>query len=94
MRKRTSLRSSFHAGAVLAVGGLIGLYHLMAHIRQRPIIGTSNALNWVGKRLFRMFLKRADVDSFDIDNEVEFVGGRARRKTGAPEPSEDDFGLH
>jgi hypothetical protein len=41
-----------------------------------------------------MFLKRADVDSFDIDNEVEFVGGRARRKTGAPEPSEDDFGLH
>jgi hypothetical protein len=55
------------------------------------ILGTTNLLNWLGRRLLTMFLRRADVEGFDIDKEMEFTGGRARRKTGTT--SSEDFSL-
>jgi hypothetical protein len=75
------------AGAAAA----LGLYHLIAHTRGMHILGTTNLLNWLGRRLLTMFLRRADVEGFVIDKEMEFTGGRARRKTGTT--SSEDFSL-
>jgi hypothetical protein len=77
---------------VAGAAGLLGLYHLIAHIRGKHILGTSNLLNWLGRRMLSMFLKQADVEGFDIDKEVEFVGGRAHRRMGTT--SSEDFSLH
>jgi hypothetical protein len=78
---------------VLGIAGAFGLYHLISHIRGSHILGTSNFLNWLGKRLCRSMLSRADVEGLDVDNEVEFIGGRVRRKSGASAPA-PDFSLH
>jgi hypothetical protein len=77
---------------VAGAAGLLGLYHLIAHIRGTHILGTTNFLNWLGRRVLAMFLKQADVEGFDIDKEVEFVSGRARRRMGTT--SSGDFSLH
>ncbi|MHC6157515.1 hypothetical protein ACVSQB_37830 [Bradyrhizobium elkanii] len=76
--------------AVLGVAGLFGLYHLIAHIRGDHVLGTSNFLNWLGKRLLRRVLAHADIESFDTDKEVEFVGGRAHKKGSGGQ----SFALH
>jgi hypothetical protein len=78
---------------VLGIAGAFGLYHLIAHIRGSHIVGTSNLLNQLGKRLFRTALNRAGIEGFDVSREVEFVGGRVRRKAGAPTHTEQ-FHLH
>lgn len=77
---------------VAGVAGLLGLYHLIAHIRGTHILGTTNLLNWLGRRVLAMFLKQADVEDFDIDKEAEFVSGRALRRMGTT--SSEDFSLH
>jgi hypothetical protein len=77
---------------VAGAAGLLGLYHLIAHIRGKHLLGTANLLNWLGRRVLAMFLKQGDVEDFDIDKEVEFVGGRACRRTGIT--SSEDFSLH
>jgi len=77
---------------VAGAAGLLGLYHLIAHIRGTRILGTTNLLNWLGRRALAMFLKQADVEGFDVDKEVEFVSGRARRRMGTT--SSGDFTLH
>lgn len=79
---------------VAGIAGLVGLYHLIAHVRQRPLLGTSSLLNWLGRRLVALFLKEADVEDFDIDKQLEFLGGRVHRKVGAPAPNSEDFSLH
>ena len=78
--------------AVLGIAGLLGLYHLIEHSRQRHVLGTSTFLNWLGKRMLRKLIDVADIAGFDLDKEVEFVGGRARRRTDAPKTN--DFALH
>jgi hypothetical protein len=35
-----------------------------------------------------------DIEGFDIDKEVQFVGGRMRRKGSAPAQNAEDFALH
>jgi hypothetical protein len=75
---------------VLGIAGAFGLYHLIAHIRGNHVLGTSNFLNWLGKRLLRQALVRADIEGFDFDKEIEFVGGQARKKSSGGQ----DFALH
>jgi len=72
----------------------LGLYHLIAHVRGMHILGTTNFLNWLGRRLLATFLGRADVEGFDVDKEMEFTGGRARRKGSSPSPDAENFHLH
>jgi hypothetical protein len=73
---------------ILGVGGLIGLYHLFAHILQWPLYGLSNVLNDVGRRLFKRSLRAAELrDRFNVDNEAEFKGGRMLRKQAAVQPT-------
>jgi hypothetical protein len=79
---------------VLGIGGAFGLYHLISHIRGSHILGTSNFLNWLGKRMFSKSLRDADVEGFYVSKEVEFAGGRVRRKSVIPAQSADDFDLH
>ena len=43
---------------VAGAAGLLGLYHLIAHIRGKHILGTTNLLNWVGRRVLAMSLSR------------------------------------
>jgi hypothetical protein len=88
-----SLKQYLAWKVVLGIAGAFGLYHLISHIRGSHILGTSNFLNWLGKRLCRSMLSRADVEGLDVDNEVEFIGGRVRRKSGASAPA-PDFSLH
>jgi hypothetical protein len=65
---------------VLGMAGVIGLYHLIAHILQKPLIGVSNILNGIGRRMFRRLLRGAELtDRFNVDEEVEFKGGRMNR---------------
>jgi hypothetical protein len=77
---------------VLGVSGLFGLYHLIAHIRGDHVLGTSNSLNWLGNHLLRRALARADIVGFDIE-EVQFIGGRVRRKTDTL-PTSQEFHLN
>jgi hypothetical protein len=79
---------------VAAAAAALGLYHLIAHIRGMHILGTTNLLNWLGRHLLAVFLRRADVEGFDIDKEMEFTGGRARRKGSGPSPDAENFHLH
>ena len=66
---------------VLAVGGLLGLYHLIAHTLQKPVYGVSNALNGLGRFLFNRSLHNAGLhDRFDVDKEAEFATGRMKRQ--------------
>lgn len=85
-----SLKQYFAWKVVLGIAGLFGLYHLIAHIRGNHVLGTSNFLNWLGKHLLGRALARADVGAFDINKEIEFVSGQARRRS----PSGQDFRLH
>jgi hypothetical protein len=81
------LKAYFAWKIVLGIAGLIGLYHLIAHILQKPLLGMSNILNGVGRRLFRRSLQLAELSKrVNMDNEVEFVGGRMRRKAHQPTP--------
>jgi hypothetical protein len=75
-----SLKQYLAWKVVLGIAGAFGLYHLIAHIRGNHVLGTSNFLNWLGKRLLRKALVRADIEGFDLDKEMEFVGGRARKR--------------
>ncbi|MCK1386429.1 hypothetical protein [Bradyrhizobium sp. 21] len=85
-----SLKQYLAWKVVLGIAGAFGLYHLIAHIRGAHVLGTSNFLNWLGKRLLRPALARVDIEGFDIDKEIEFVGGQARRKGSGGQ----DFTLH
>jgi hypothetical protein len=79
------LEAYFAWKIVLGIGGLIGLYHLVAHILQKPLFGVSNILNGIGRRLFRRSLQLAQLsERVNMENEVEFVGGRMRRKSERP----------
>lgn len=75
--------------AILAVGGLLGLYHLIAHTMQKHVYGTSNLLNALGPKLFERALKGAELmGRFDVQTEAEFQNGRMvrRQKLVAPDP--------
>jgi hypothetical protein len=85
-----SLKQYLAWKVVLGIAGAFGLYHLIAHIRGNHVLGTSNFLNWLGKRLLRQALVRADIEGFDLDKEIEFVGGQARKKSSGGQ----DFALH
>jgi hypothetical protein len=85
-----SLKQYLAWKVVLGIAGAFGLYHLIAHIRGNHVLGTSNFLNWLGKRLLRQALVRADIEGFDFDKEIEFVGGQARKKSSGGQ----DFALH
>ena len=85
-----SLKQYLAWKVVLGIAGAFGLYHLIAHIRGDHVLGTSNFVNWLGKRLLKQALVRADIDGFDFDKEIEFVGGRVRRKSSRGQ----DFTLH
>ena len=74
--------------------GLLGLYHLIAHVRGKHILGTTSLLNWLGRRVLAMFLRQADVEGFEIDKEVDFVGGRVRRKGSVRSSGSENFALH
>jgi len=38
--------------SIAAVAGLAGLYHLIAHLLQRPLVGVSTALDFLGPPAF------------------------------------------
>ena len=63
-------------GVVTAVGGLAGLYHLIAHILGRPIVGFSSILNRVGRILVTQRLRRLDLQSRPQVAQLEYSGGR------------------
>ena len=72
---------------VLAIAGLIGLYHLIAHILQKPLFGVSNMLNALGHRLFARALRKAELsERFSTEEDAEFAGGRMKRKVRGPTP--------
>ena len=69
--------------AMLAVGGLLGLYHLIAHTMQKHVYGVSNLLNAMGPWLFERGLKGAElIGRFDVNIEAEFKSGRMARSRG------------
>jgi hypothetical protein len=72
---------------VLAIGGLIGLYHLIAHILQKHVFGVSNLLNAIGPWLCERALRLAELSGrFDVAEEAEFANGRMRRRAKPPTP--------
>jgi hypothetical protein len=63
-------------GAVTAVAGLAGLYHLIAHLLQKPIVGLSGILNRVGRRLVILRLQRLGLEDCPEAAQLEYSGGR------------------
>lgn len=74
---------------VLGAGGLLGMYHFFAHILQKPLIGVTDLLNWLGRRMFAYSLRKAYIaDGIDLDKEAEAVKGRLQRKNRVnPDPA-------
>jgi hypothetical protein len=61
---------------ITAAAGLAGLYHLIAHLLQKPILGLSSALNRLAKRLVIWRLKKLDLeDRVDLAR-LDVKGGR------------------
>jgi hypothetical protein len=66
---------------VTAAAGLAGLYHLIAHLLQKPIFGLSGILNHLGRRLLIRRLTKLNLhDRLDLA-QLEIKGGRI----GAPQ---------
>jgi hypothetical protein len=61
-----------------AAAGLLGLYHLLAHLLQRPLIGVMTALDFIARKLFTWRLKRREMtDRFDL-NRIEVAKGQIK----------------
>jgi hypothetical protein len=70
------LKSALWWKIIAAAGGLAGLYHLIAHLLQKPLIGVSTGLDFLARKLFNWRLRRRDLDDrFDLSN-VDVVRGR------------------
>jgi hypothetical protein len=63
---------------VTAVAGLAGLYHLIAHLIQKPILGLSGILNRVGKRLVIRRLQGLGLEDRPEVAQLEYSGGQIR----------------
>ena len=65
-------------GVVTAVAGLAGLYHLIAHLLQKPIVGLSGILNRIGKGLVVRRLQRLGLEDRPEAAQLEYSGGRIK----------------
>jgi hypothetical protein len=62
------------------IGGLLGLYHFIAHLLQKPLVGVRTVLDLVAHSLFRLRLRLSGMDDrFDLA-QIEIDAGQIRRK--------------
>jgi hypothetical protein len=60
---------------ILALAGLLGLYHLISHLLQKPIVGLPTVLTLVARAIFLGAIRRRDMeDQFELEK-VEFKDG-------------------
>jgi hypothetical protein len=74
------LKSALWWKIIAAAGGLAGLYHLIAHLLQKPLIGVLTGLDFLARKLFSWRLRYRDLDDrFDL-SQVDVARGRVERK--------------
>jgi len=75
------LKGSLLWQIVAALAGLAGLYHLIAHLLQKPLVGVSNALDWLARRIFTWRLKRRGLDDRLSFSQIKIKRGQIEWRT-------------
>jgi hypothetical protein len=70
---------------IAAAAGLVGLYHLIAHLLQRPLIGVSTTLDLLARRLLTWRLKRSDLEDRLPLSQISINRGQIEWRTAQEE---------
>jgi len=76
------LKGSLLWQIIAALAGLAGLYHLIAHLLQRPLVGVSNALDWLARRILTWRLRRRDLEDRLSFSQIDIKRGQIEWKAG------------